>query len=62
MPSLRPSRHALHTQGDALIGGPLGSRAGFAEGVAETGVRQGLARLPEAGAGTRYGDAGGATC
>jgi carbon monoxide dehydrogenase subunit G len=35
-------------QGDALIGGPLGGmNPRFAEGVAQTLIRQGLARLPE---------------
>jgi carbon monoxide dehydrogenase subunit G len=35
-------------QGDALIGGPLaGMNSRFAEGVAQTLIRQGLARLPE---------------
>jgi len=35
-------------QGDALIGGPLaGMNPRFAEGVAQTLIRQGLARLPE---------------
>lgn len=48
--TLRPEgqRTAIEYQGDAQIGGPLaGMNPRFAEGVAQTLIRQGLSRLPD---------------
>jgi carbon monoxide dehydrogenase subunit G len=48
--SLQPDAGQTHLayQGDAVIGGPLAAmNPRFAEGVAQTLIRQGLARLPE---------------